>query len=124
MLFAYSSSCSASCRGVSRFEAFCAAAGASIDYATLSALYEDPSALHLVENDHLRMQARALIRQAEAEGRAAAFGTCTAEAQRLASQFSEGEFISKLIPDPLEHGVVDALRKVLIPAQRMMGGGR
>lgn len=58
------------------------------------------------------------ILQAEAEERAKAWESCTAEAQKLASQFSEAEFISSLIPDPIEHGVVDGLRKLVAP---MMG---
>lgn len=36
--------------------------------------------------------------QTEAEERVKAFVACTAEAQKLAQQFSEAEFISKMIP--------------------------
>lgn len=57
--------------------------------------------------------------QAEAEERVKAWAACTAEAQKLAQQFSEAEFISKLVPDPIEHGVIDSLRKFVAP---MMGG--
>lgn len=34
----------------------------------------------------------------------------------------QAEFISKIIPDPIEHGVVDALRKVVAPVTKAFGG--
>ena len=35
---------------------------------------------------------------------------------------SQAEFISKCIPDPLEHGVIDAMRKMLGPLVRASSG--
>lgn len=43
------------------------------------------------------------------------------EAQKLAQQFSEAEFISKLVPDPIEHGVIDSLRKFVAPMMGSVG---
>lgn len=121
------------------------------------------------------MRLRAFVAEAEAEQRLACFHACTAEARKLASQFSEaralclllsafcvgalrgrclgaevsaaaprlgppagwlaieltsgsrdvllqGEFISKMLPDPIEQGLGDALRKAVIPLGRMMRG--
>lgn len=36
---------------------------------------------------------------------------------------SQAEFISKCIPDPLEHGVIDAMRKMVMPLMKAGGGG-
>ena len=33
----------------------------------------------------------------------------------------QAEFISKIIPDPLEHGVIDALRKIVVPFTKLGG---
>ena len=33
--------------------------------------------------------------------------------------FSQGEFISKLLPDPIEHGVVDSFKKIVAGANQM-----
>ena len=115
--------------GVSKFESQCAAIAApgSIDYDVISALYEDPTNLEVIKDEGLRMQARACIATVEAEHRLACYQNCTAEAQKLAQQFSEGEFISKLLPDPIEHGVVDSMRKIISSASsvsKLMSGGK
>ena len=34
----------------------------------------------------------------------------------------QAEFISKIIPDPLEHGVVDAMRKMIMPLMKAGSG--
>lgn len=109
--------------GVARFESYCAQNKSNITYETLTALHDDPTYLDVIQDPHLRMQARAIISQVEAEQRIACYQACTVEAQKLAQQFSEGEFISKMLPDPIEHGVVDSLRKVIIPMSKLMGGG-
>ncbi|PRW58310.1 hypothetical protein C2E21_3288 [Chlorella sorokiniana] len=108
--------------GVSQFEEYCAENRIDISFETLSELYDDPTDLRPVVDPHLRMKARAIITQVEAQRRGEAWVACTQEAQRLAAQFSEAEFISKIIPDPIEHGVVDALRKVVAPVTKALGG--
>ena len=35
----------------------------------------------------------------------------------------QAEFISKCIPDPLEHGVIDAMRKMVMPLMKAGSGG-
>ena len=111
--------------GVSRFEAHCAStAAAGVSFDTISKLYEDPTDLAVIEDVHLRMQARACIQAAEADARLACFHACTAEAQKLAQQFSEGEFISKLVPDSLEKGVIDSIRKIFLPISEILSGAK
>lgn len=41
---------------------------------------------------------------------------------RPSTPLPQAEFISKIIPDPIEHGVVDALRKVVAPMTKALGG--
>ena len=48
---------------------------------------------------------------------------CTLEAQKLSNQFSEGEFLSKMMPDPIEHGVVESFRKMVVSMVKIRGGG-
>lgn len=109
---------------MSRFETHCAETKADISFDTVTALYEDPTSLEVVQDPYLRMQARAYIAAAEAEKQAACFQACTAEAQKLSSQFADGEFISKLIPDPIEQGVQQAIQKIVMPLTRLLGGGK
>ncbi|KAL4426159.1 hypothetical protein ABPG77_007441 [Micractinium sp. CCAP 211/92] len=104
--------------GVARFEQYCADNKVPLSFEVISELYEDPTDLRGIEDPFLRMQARSTIMQAEAEERVKAWAACTAEAQRLAERFSEAEFISKIIPDPIETGVVDALRRIVTPLAR------
>lgn len=100
--------------GVSRFEAFCAANRVELDFDAISEIYSDPSDLRPITDPYLRMQARAIITQADAEERVKAFDACTTEARRLASQFSEAEFLSKIIPD---NGIIDALARFVSPGR-------
>ncbi|KAL4443924.1 hypothetical protein ABPG75_011661 [Micractinium tetrahymenae] len=104
--------------GVARFEQYCADNKVPLSFEVISELYEDPTDLRGIEEPFLRMRARSTIIQAEAEERAKAWAACTSEAQRLAERFSEAEFISKVIPDPIETGVVDALRRLVTPLAR------
>lgn len=104
--------------GVARFEQYCADNKVPISFELITELYEDPTDLRGIQDPLLRMQARSTIMQAEAEERVKAWAACTAEAQRLAERFSEAEFISKIIPDPIETGVVDALRRLVTPLAR------
>ena len=105
--------------GVSKFEAHCAANGADISFETLSQLYENPTNLEIITDQALRMQARSCIAMTEAEQRVACFALCTGEAQKLAVTFSEGEFISKLVPDSIEKTVVDGIKKIGRSASQM-----
>ena len=95
-----------------------------------------------------------MIKAAEVEAKLGVWAGITAEAQRLSVQFSEAEFISKVsgggaggrqrcgagptppnpahtpralaqcIPDPLETGVIDAMRKVIMPAAQLFSQGK
>ena len=114
--------------GVCKFEAYCAQKpDVAISFDTLSQLYDNPTDLSIIEDKGLRMQARSCIAMTEAEQRMACFHSCTGEAQKLAQQFSEGEFISKLIPDPIESTVVDGFKKIVKSASqisKMITGGK
>lgn len=114
--------------GVCKFESYCAQKpDVAISFDTLSQLYDNPTDLSIIEDKGLRMQARSCIAMTEAEQRMACFHSCTGEAQKLAQQFSEGEFISKLIPDPIESTVVDGFKKVVKSASqisKMITGGK
>ncbi|KAL4853631.1 Phospholipase A I [Chlorella vulgaris] len=77
--------------GVSRFEAFCAANRVELDFDAISEIYSDPSDLRPITDPYLRMQARAIITQAE--------------------------FLSKIIPD---NGIIDALARFVSPGRTMM----
>jgi hypothetical protein len=113
--------------GVSKFEAQCASKGADISFETLSQLYENPTDLEIIPDQALKMQARSFITMTEAEQRVACFHLCTGEAQKLAVQFSEGEFISKLVPDSIENTIVDGFKKIVKSASqmtKMISGGK
>ena len=110
--------------GVSKFESYCAQNNVDISYETISALYDDPMNLAVIEDPHVRMQARSCISSTKATERLKVFDASTAEAQKLSQQFSEGEFISKLLPDPIEQGVTDAFRKIVMPVSRILRGGK
>ncbi|KAL4426160.1 hypothetical protein ABPG77_007442 [Micractinium sp. CCAP 211/92] len=104
-------------RGVAHFELHCAGAKVELPYEVLSQLYEDPGSLEIIQDPHLRMQARASINQAVDEEYVKVYSHCTAEAQKLAQQFSNTEFISKVLP---ESGLLDALKKVVPMALKMV----
>jgi hypothetical protein len=113
--------------GVSKFEAHCVSTKADISFETLSQLYENPTDLEVITDEALRMQARSCIAMTEAEQRMACFHGCTGEAQKLAVQFSEGEMISKLVPDSIENTVVDGFKKVvksISQVTKMVSGGK
>jgi hypothetical protein len=113
--------------GVCKFEAHCAATKADISFETLSQLYENPTDLEVITDETLRMQARSFISIMEAEQRMICFHGCTGEAQKLAVQFSEGEMISKLVPDSIENTVVDGFKKVvksISQITKMVSGGK
>ncbi|KAG7672251.1 hypothetical protein Ndes2526B_g06762 [Nannochloris sp. 'desiccata'] len=113
--------------GVSKFEAHCAASGADISFETLSQLYENPTNLEIIQDQGLRMQARSCIAMTEAEQRMVCFHGCTGEAQKLAVTFSEGELISKLVPDSIERTIVDGFKKVVRSVNqmaKMISGGK
>jgi hypothetical protein len=109
--------------GVAKFEAWCAANGSPLPYSLLTQLYENPADLSIIEDDKQRSVARSTIMTTTAEEKRLCHIGCTLEAQKLSSQFSEGEFLSKMIPDPIEHGVVDSFRKMVLPMAKILGGG-
>lgn len=114
-------------QGVATFEQWCVANDmipTKISFDIIGLLYENPEDLSIITDEKLRSQARSIIALTEVEGRTKVYANCTVDAQKLASQFSEGEFISKIIPDPIEQGVADSLRKLVIPMSRLMSGGR
>ncbi len=108
--------------GVARFEAAAAAGGLPVSFAELSALYDDPLGFDAIADERARMAARAAVSEAEALGRERAFAACTLEARALAEQFSTAQLVSKLLPDPLEAGVVEGLKKAA-GLSKWLGGG-
>lgn len=54
------------CRGVADFELYCAENKAPVTFEVLSALYDDPTDLEVIEDQHLRLRARACITQVRA----------------------------------------------------------
>ncbi|PRW58392.1 methyltransferase type 11 [Chlorella sorokiniana] len=104
-------------RGVSQFELHCAQNQVDLPFETLTQLYEEPDNLDVIENCHLRMQCRASIRAAMDDEYFKVYAKCTEEAQKLAQQFSNTEFISKLLP---ESGVLEALKKVVPMALKLV----
>jgi hypothetical protein len=108
--------------GVARFEAAAAAGGLSVSFVELSALYDDPLNYAVIADERARMAARAAVSEAEALGREKAFAACTLEARALAEQFSTAQLVSKLLPDPLEAGVVEGLKKAA-GLSKWLGGG-
>lgn len=75
--------------GVARFEAYCGQNNIPITFDRITQLYDDPEDLSVIEDAHLRMQARAIIVSVETEQQLACWQMCTTEAQKLAQQFSE-----------------------------------
>lgn len=99
--------------GVTQFEAYCAEHDIPISFSIIDALYENPGDVSVIEDVHLRMRARSLIRQEEAKMRKECYDAATEESRRLAKQFSEAEFLSKVLPDPIEHGLVSSVETFL-----------
>ncbi|KAG2493838.1 hypothetical protein HYH03_008055 [Edaphochlamys debaryana] len=72
-------------RGVSAFEQWAAQHNdPDISYEHISALYDDPDALHVLPTPRLRMMARALIEQQTLQAYDETFKRCTATAEGLA----------------------------------------
>ncbi|GLC75276.1 hypothetical protein PLESTF_001616500 [Pleodorina starrii] len=72
-------------RGVSAFEKWCAEhAVADVSYDTISVLYDDPDALHVLPTPRLRMMARAMIEQHTLQAYDEVFQRCTATAESMA----------------------------------------
>lgn len=100
-----------------RFENLVIESKYDISYSTLSQLYEDPENLEIIEDEAMRMKARACIHQAVHSEYIAVYTACTEHAQTLASRFSQTEFIQQLVP---ESGILDALKKYVVPAVKLM----
>ncbi|GIL88629.1 hypothetical protein Vretifemale_16554 [Volvox reticuliferus] len=72
-------------RGVSAFEQWCAEhAAAEVSYETISALYNDPDALHVLPTPRLRMMARGMIEHHTLQAYEEVFLRCTTTAEGLA----------------------------------------
>jgi hypothetical protein len=99
--------------GVTQFEAYCAEHDIPISFSAIDALYENPGDVSVIDDVHLRMRARSFIRQEEARLRKECYDAATEESRRLAKQFSEAEFLSKVLPDPIEHGLVSSVETFL-----------
>lgn len=99
--------------GVTQFEAYCAEHDIPISLSAIDALYENPGDVSVIDDVHLRMRARSFIRQEEARLRKECYDAATEESRRLAKQFSEAEFLSKVLPDPIEHGLVSSVETFL-----------
>lgn len=101
--------------GIARFEAYCASSRSiPIDYATIDTLYETNGRdLSCIQDEFLRMRCRSLIHQEEAKMKKECYDRVTEESRRLAKQFSEAEFLTKVLPDPIEHGLVSSVETLL-----------
>lgn len=101
--------------GIARFEAYCTTEKIdSINYETISELYKTHGKdLICIEDEHLRMRCRSLIQQEENKMKKECYDKVTEEARKLAKQFSEAEFLRKVLPDPIEHGLVSSVETLL-----------
>jgi hypothetical protein len=101
--------------GVARFEAFCAISKSPhIEYSEIARLYETHGRdLDVIRDPHLRMRARSLIKQEEFKMKTQCYERVTEESRRLAKQFSEAEFLHKVLPDPIEHGLVSSVETLM-----------
>ena len=111
--------------GLARFEAFCAAnKEASITFAIMEQLYENPKDLSIIQDEHLRMRCQSLIRTEEMKMKEKCYQNCTEEARRLAGVFSKTDFLAKVLPDPIEHGLVSSVETLMAwyKASKLGGG--
>ena len=101
--------------GIARFESYCATQEVShVRYEVISELYQTfGKDLTCIEDESLRMRCRALIQQEEIKMKKECYDAVTEEARRLAKQFSEAEFIGKVLPDPIEHGLVASVETLV-----------
>lgn len=101
--------------GVARFEEFCAKSKPpEIDYSEIERLYETHGRdLDVIRDPYLRMRARSLIKQEECKMKTQCYEKVTEESRRLAKQFSEAEFLHKVLPDPIEHGLVSSVETLM-----------
>ncbi len=99
---------------IARFVQFCAITKEpSIDFATTEALFENPRDLTVIKDEHLRMRCQSLIRTEEMKMKEKCFLSCTEEARRLAGVFSKTDFLAKVLPDPIEHGLVSSVETLM-----------
>ncbi|GLI66620.1 hypothetical protein VaNZ11_010545 [Volvox africanus] len=104
-------------RGVSAFEQWCAEhAAAEVSYETISALYNDPDALHLLPTPRLRMMARAMIEHHTLQVYEEVFLRCTTTAEGLARVG-----LADLLPHTA--GVGQVLRGLLPGGLPFLGAG-
>jgi hypothetical protein len=101
--------------GIARFEAFCAISQPeSITFAVIEQLYDTHGKdLTCIEDEFLRMRCHSLIKQEEAKMKKECYDRCTEEARRLANVFSKTDFLSKVLPDPIEHGLVSSVETLM-----------
>ena len=127
--------------GIAKFEDYCFQSQVQISNSILKQLYEDPENFDLIEDDSLRMRLRSIVKQTEADYYFTCYKDCTDDARRIAQQFSEvrfvvvvndiysmvlgglkydikmvmmqGEFISQLLPDPVEHGLLKSIEMLV-----------
>ena len=101
--------------GIARFEEFCAKSKPpEIDYSEIERLYETHGRdLDVIRDPYLRMRARSLIKQEECKMKTQCYEKVTEESRRLAKQFSEAEFLHKVLPDPIEHGLVSSVETLM-----------
>jgi len=99
---------------IARFVQFCAITKEpSIDFATTEALFENPRDLSVIEDEYLRMRCQSLIRTEEMKMKEKCFLSCTEESRRLAGMFSKTDFLAKVLPDPIEHGLVSSVETLM-----------
>jgi hypothetical protein len=99
---------------IARFVHFCATTKEpSIDFATTEALFENPRDLTVIQDEHLRMRCQSLIRTEEMKMKEKCFVSCTEESRRLAGVFSKTDFLAKVLPDPIEHGLVSSVETLM-----------
>ena len=99
---------------IARFVHFCAITKEpSIDFATTEALFENPRDLTVIQDEHLRMRCQSLIRTEEGKMKEKCFVSCTEESRRLAGVFSKTDFLAKVLPDPIEHGLVSSVETLM-----------
>ncbi|EFJ49240.1 hypothetical protein VOLCADRAFT_104461 [Volvox carteri f. nagariensis] len=104
-------------RGVSAFEEWCAVnAPEEVSYDIISALYDDPDALHVLPTPRLRMMARAMIEQHTLQAYDEVFRRCTSTAEGLA-RVGLGDLL------PHTAGVGQVLRGLLPGGLPFLSGG-
>ena len=75
--------------GVSQFESFCGQNSVPLSIEVFDELYKNPKDLSVIEDPHLRMMCRSMMKSEELKYKQQCLADCTQEARKLAQQFSE-----------------------------------